>query len=173
MPTKRSTQPNPINAAAVLKRLGIGKTNPGVFDGEWSGAGKKLESTSPNDGSVLAEVRTSTPEEYDRVSSRARTAFAKWQTVPAPKRGEIVRQLGNAVTPPAARDLIAAVVEAITGEPLRLFDCSVPTDTAVAVLLTRGDRALSLRRDAGGLRRAWPSFLRDIQPRASGRGVQT
>ena len=96
MPTKRSTQPS-LNATTVLKRLGISKTNPGVFDGEWSGAGKPLPSISPNDGSVLAEVRTATPEEYDRVSARARAAFANWRTVPAPQRGDLIRQLGNAL----------------------------------------------------------------------------
>jgi len=85
------------SAAAALKTLGLGKINKGVFDGEWSGSGKLLQSFSPNDGSLLGEVRTATPEEYERALKRAAAAFEKWKTVPAPKRGEVVRQLGNAL----------------------------------------------------------------------------
>src|SRR5882672_2377199 len=82
---------------SVLKKLGIKETNPGAFCGEWLGSGKVLESVSPIDGKVLARVRTATPEEYERTAQRAQKAFQKWQTVPAPKRGEIIRQLGNAL----------------------------------------------------------------------------
>ena len=84
-------------ATATLRKLGITATNAGVFDGEWSGAGKKLPSFSPNDGALLAEVRTATTEEYERALQRATDAFDKWKLVPAPKRGELVRQLGNAL----------------------------------------------------------------------------
>ncbi|HEY1787308.1 MAG TPA: aldehyde dehydrogenase family protein [Verrucomicrobiae bacterium] len=85
------------SAAAVLKKLGIAPVVPGVFDGEWRGSGKILESFSPNDGALLAQIRTATPEEYERAAVRTAAAFEKWQTVPAPKRGEIIRQLGNAL----------------------------------------------------------------------------
>ena len=83
--------------AAALKALGITKVNSGVFDGEWSGSGKLLQSFSPNDGSLLGNVRTSTPAEYERALQRAAAAFEKWKVVPAPKRGEVIRQLGNAL----------------------------------------------------------------------------
>ncbi|TAL06575.1 MAG: aldehyde dehydrogenase family protein [Verrucomicrobia bacterium] len=85
------------SAAATLKALGLKAVNPGVFDGEWSGSGKILQSLSPNDGSLLGEIRTATPPEYERALQRAAAAFEKWKTVPAPKRGEVVRQLGNAL----------------------------------------------------------------------------
>ncbi len=85
------------SAAAALKALGITKVNAGVFDGEWSGSGKLLQSFSPNDGSLLGEVRTATPADYERAMRRATAAFEQWKTVPAPKRGEIIRQLGNAL----------------------------------------------------------------------------
>ncbi len=81
----------------TLKRLGIKETNPGAFSGEWLGSGKALKSVSPIDGKVLATVRTATPDEYEQTVKRAQEAFQKWQTVPAPKRGEIIRQLGNAL----------------------------------------------------------------------------
>src|SRR5580765_3113135 len=96
---KKSAKSGAANSpvAATMKSLGIQAVNSGVFDGEWSGSGKILQSFSPNDGSLLAEVRTATPPEYERAIQRASAAFQKWQTIPAPKRGEVVRQLGNAL----------------------------------------------------------------------------
>ena len=84
-------------AATTLKRLGLAPNNAGVFDGDWYGSGKKLQSHSPNDGSLLGEINTATAEEYERALQRAAAAFAKWKTVPAPKRGEVIRQLGEAL----------------------------------------------------------------------------
>src|SRR3989442_4776289 len=94
----RGNKPKGRNTSAdLLHKLGLQKENPGAFCGEWLGSGQLLESISPNDGKVLAAVRTATPAEYERVVQRAQEAFRKWQSVPAPKRGELVRQLGNAL----------------------------------------------------------------------------
>ncbi len=96
-------------AAALFPRLGLStKINAGVFDGEWGGSGKLLSSYSPIDGSLLGQVRTATPEEYERALQRAAAAFEKWRSVPAPKRGEVIRQLGNALRD-AKEDLGALV----------------------------------------------------------------
>jgi len=84
-------------ASSFLARLGLGNENSGAFCGEWLGSGKLLDSVSPNDGRKLASVRTATTDECERVVQRAQNAFKKWQSVPAPKRGELVRQLGNAL----------------------------------------------------------------------------
>jgi len=81
----------------TLRKLGLEKENPGAFCGEWLGSGKVLESISPIDGQVLAAVRSATPEEYERVVQHAKEAFEQWQVIPAPKRGEVIRQLGNAL----------------------------------------------------------------------------
>src|SRR5262245_49814958 len=81
----------------ALRQLGLENVNPGAFCGEWLGSGKALESVSPIDGRVLAAVRTATTEEYERCVRRAQEAFQVWQTLPAPKRGEIIRRLGNAL----------------------------------------------------------------------------
>jgi len=75
-----------------------------VFCGEWLGGGRLVKSISPVDGRLLASVRTATPQDYERVARRAQQAFHQWQLLPAPKRGEIVRQLGNALRE-AKRDL--------------------------------------------------------------------
>ncbi|TWT43782.1 Lactaldehyde dehydrogenase [Phycisphaerae bacterium RAS1] len=79
----------------ILKSLGLSNDNPGGFDGQWLGSGKVTEVTTPIDGSKIATVRNVTADEFHRIVDRAHEAFLKWRTVPAPKRGEVVRQLGN------------------------------------------------------------------------------
>jgi len=81
----------------VLRKLGLESVNAGGFCGEWLGGGEKLDSVSPIDGKVLAAVKQVTPQEYDRIVDRAYAAFLKWRQVPAPVRGETVRQLGDAL----------------------------------------------------------------------------
>jgi aldehyde dehydrogenase (NAD+) len=88
----------------LLKRLGIGSVSPGVFCGEWIHGGPVIDSVSPINGSVLATIASAGHPQYERTLQRARAAFETWQTVPAPKRGEIVRQFGNALRE-AKRDL--------------------------------------------------------------------
>ena len=78
-----------------LKTLGIGKENRGGFHGQWIGSGPKLDVISPIDGAKIAVVTQATEDEYDQIAARAHEAFLKWRVVPAPKRGEVVRQLGN------------------------------------------------------------------------------
>ena len=85
------------SAASVLRNLGLQRENPGAFCGEWLGSGELLKSISPSNGETLATVRTATLEEYESSVKRAQAAFRKWQQVPAPKRGDIIRQLGNAL----------------------------------------------------------------------------
>ena len=79
----------------ILSALGIDDLNPGGFSGEWIGSGPDLEVYSPIDGSRLATVQQVTEDEYDAIVDKAYAAFLEWRRVPAPRRGEIVRQLGN------------------------------------------------------------------------------
>ncbi len=92
----------------VLGRLGIDQINAGGFCGKWLGSGDKLESVSPIDGKVIASVTQVDVEEYDRIASKAQEAFLKWRTIPAPIRGETVRQLGLALR--EAKDDLGALV---------------------------------------------------------------
>ena len=82
-----------------LKNLGLEKQNSGVSTGtEWlAGNGQLTESVSPVDGSVIAHVRTANRKDYETVISQAQESFPEWRKIPAPQRGEIVRQIGNAV----------------------------------------------------------------------------
>ena len=79
----------------ILSALGIANVNPGGFAGDWVASGPDLEVYSPIDGSRLATVQQVTEPEYDVIVDRAHAAFLEWRRVPAPRRGEIVRQLGN------------------------------------------------------------------------------
>ncbi|MBT8488052.1 MAG: aldehyde dehydrogenase family protein, partial [Gemmatimonadetes bacterium] len=79
----------------ILRSLGIEDDNPGGFAGDWVGSGPTIDVHTPIDGSRLASVREVTEDEYDAIVDRAHRAFLEWRTVPAPKRGEVVRQLGN------------------------------------------------------------------------------
>ena len=81
---------------ATLERLGIKEINPGASTGtEWlETSGEIIESYSPADGQLIAKVKETTWEDYQKVIAKAQEAFKVWREIPAPKRGEIVRQMG-------------------------------------------------------------------------------
>jgi len=83
----------------ALAALGLKDHNPGVSTGQnWLEAGEeKLVSVSPADGTEIGTVAVTTPDEYEQVVKTAQEAFSQWRLVPAPKRGEVVRQIGNAL----------------------------------------------------------------------------
>ena len=83
---------------ALLGRLGLEAENSGAFDGAWLPTqGELLESINPTTGEVLAKVRQATADDYERVMAKTVEAFDAWKTWPAPRRGEVVRQLGDAL----------------------------------------------------------------------------
>lgn len=82
----------------TLQKLGIKDVNPGAYCGKWLDTqGDLLEVYSPVDDSLLAKVRQATEADYETVAAAAREAFLVWRMIPAPKRGEIVRQLGEEI----------------------------------------------------------------------------
>ncbi|MCB0504109.1 MAG: aldehyde dehydrogenase family protein [Cyclobacteriaceae bacterium] len=83
----------------ALNVLGVNKHNAGVSTGStWLESGtNKLVSVSPVDGNTIGTVAEATEEEYEKVIQKAEEAFKKWRLVPAPKRGEVVRQIGEAL----------------------------------------------------------------------------
>jgi aldehyde dehydrogenase (NAD+) len=86
-------------AKAIFPKLGLSQkaANAGVFAGKWGGAGAVLEKYSPIDGSLLGKVTQATPLDYETTVVAAQKAFLAWRDLPAPKRGEIIRQLGDAL----------------------------------------------------------------------------
>jgi aldehyde dehydrogenase (NAD+) len=83
----------------ILQQLGITSHNKGVSTGQlWlDSKGAPIESFSPVDGQLIAAVDSCSREAYDTVVSTAQQAFVQWRMLPAPKRGEIVRQVGDAL----------------------------------------------------------------------------
>ena len=86
-----------IDINSVLKNLGIKETNSGVSTGtKWlKGEGALTTVVSPVDGKEIAKVKNASINEYEEVITTAQDAFKKWKKLPAPQRGEIVRQIGN------------------------------------------------------------------------------
>eukprot|EP01133_Synstelium_polycarpum_P004644 gene4644-5429_t len=84
----------------VLKNLGILDINPAYSTGKiWgpdSGAAT-IESFSPVNGKKIASVQVATADDYENVMKTAEQAFLTWRNIPAPKRGDVVRQLGDAL----------------------------------------------------------------------------
>ncbi len=86
---------------SLLEKLNIQPVNAGACIGpdNWlmDANGKKLVSYNPATGEALATVVQATPEIYQQVAAAAQETFLDWRKVPAPKRGEVVRDLGNAL----------------------------------------------------------------------------
>ena len=85
----------------LLAKLGVQEVNPGACTGPdgWISdpKGKSLVSYNPTTGDAIASVVQATPETYEHVAAAAHEAFKAWRMTPAPKRGEVVRDVGNAL----------------------------------------------------------------------------
>ncbi len=83
----------------ALDSLGVKKRNPGVSTGmEWiRTTGNRIESYSPADGKLIGTVQAADERAYERALKQSVEAFQIWRTWPAPKRGEVVRQIGEAL----------------------------------------------------------------------------
>lgn len=83
----------------VLKTLGIKQINSGASTGSnfINTKGEIISSFSPVDGNLIASVNSATSEDYELVIKKAEVAYLYWRTLPAPRRGEIIRQLAERV----------------------------------------------------------------------------
>ncbi len=81
----------------ILNALGIKAINPGACTGTdgWTGGGEQLVSLNPVTNAPIGAVAQATSADYERVVSEAVSAFRSWRMRPAPKRGEVIRELGN------------------------------------------------------------------------------
>lgn len=82
----------------ILKALNLQDINDGTSTGQtfFSNGNAEIKDVySPVDGQLIGKVRYTIQEEYERVISQSQEAFKTWKKLPAPKRGEIVRQYGN------------------------------------------------------------------------------
>ena len=85
----------------LLKELGITETNDGTCSGSdgWvnDSSGPTVVSINPTDGQPIASVQAAGNNSYERVVEQATSAFERWSDLPAPSRGQIVRDIGNAL----------------------------------------------------------------------------
>ncbi|MEW4922151.1 aldehyde dehydrogenase family protein [Algibacter sp. 2305UL17-15] len=80
----------------ALKQLGVKAVNEGTSTGSNNfSSGEIIESFSPVDGQLIGKVKVTSKEDYEKVMQATTSAFKTWRTMPAPQRGEIVRQFGE------------------------------------------------------------------------------
>ncbi|MEO0897671.1 MAG: aldehyde dehydrogenase family protein [Bacteroidota bacterium] len=91
---------NILSWEELSSQLGIKEKNPVIFTGSecWHASGQEyIMIHAASDGSPMAEVQMATEEQYEMVMQTAQDAFQVWKDMPAPKRGEVVRQIGEAL----------------------------------------------------------------------------
>jgi aldehyde dehydrogenase (NAD+) len=87
------------NIQEVIQNLGIQAENKGAATGAiwFNTTGAAIDSYSPVDGKLIAKINQGTADDYEKIMQTATAAFVKWRKIPAPQRGEVVRQIGNAL----------------------------------------------------------------------------
>ena len=94
--TTQSTVAQQFGMQEALATLGIKAVNEGTSTGnDWFSNGELIESYSPVDGQLIGKVKATTAADYEKVMQSATAAFKTFRAMPAPQRGEIVRQFGN------------------------------------------------------------------------------
>src|SRR3569833_24506 len=109
-----------LNISDILNHLHINDNNGAFSTGSKWGSGEGDNSKtiySPVDGKKIASVQMATEADYNTAITQAAEAFKKWRTVPAPKRGEVVRQVGEALR--AKKQELGALVSYEMGKSLQ------------------------------------------------------
>jgi aldehyde dehydrogenase (NAD+) len=123
----------------ILAKFGLEGELPGAGTGSrFHGSGELLESRSPVDGSVIGRIRCAAASDCEQVVSQAVEAFEQWRKVPAPKRGEIVRQIGQALR--ARKADLGALIS------LEMGKIRVEGDGEVQEMIDMADYAVGLSR---------------------------
>ena len=107
-----------INIAGILASLEIEPVNSGACGASWveRPSGDELAAINPATGSEIARVRMAGSDDYDRIVQGAAETFRQWQLFPAPKRGQIVREIGDELR--ARKAELGALVTLETGKIL-------------------------------------------------------
>ncbi len=101
----------------ILDRLGLGAVNDGTWFGGKSSCDEStsvIESINPTTNKVIAGVRSTSQAEYEQVIAKAQESFAVWRDIPAPVRGEAVRNIANALR--EHKDALGSLVALETGK---------------------------------------------------------
>ena len=127
-----------------LSRLGIESVNSGAWSpGPRLTSGRGVDSVDPATGEVIASVRLADVGDYEAVVGEAQRAFLEWRNLPAPKRGEIVREMGNAMR--EVKDELGSLVTLEVGKLLEEGKGEVQESVDIA------DFAVGLSRQLYGL----------------------
>ena len=104
---------------SVLAKLGIEPVNSGASYGPWidQPAGRRITSIDPSTLAPIADVLMAAEEDYDEVVHTAHQTFLRWRMLPAPKRGLIVRDIGEELR--AVKQELGALVSMETGKILQ------------------------------------------------------
>ncbi|HUG03220.1 MAG TPA: aldehyde dehydrogenase family protein [Steroidobacteraceae bacterium] len=106
-----------MNPGDVLKGLGLAAVNDGACSGDgWhaDASSALIDSLNPATGEVIARIRPAGAADYERVAASAVSAFRVWRDVPAPRRGEAVRLMADALR--AKKDLLGSLVSLEMGK---------------------------------------------------------
>ena len=108
-----------ININSILKELNLSKNNFGTSSGkDWVESSGTLRNVfSPVDGNLISSVFETDEKNYKKIISLSKNAFNKWRKIPAPKRGEIVRQIGNKLR--EKKDALGALVSYEMGKSIQ------------------------------------------------------
>ena len=103
----------------ILSQLGIGDESKGISTGKqsWRGSGRSVDVYSPVDGKLIGTVNLADDNDYKRIIMSAQGAFGAWRKMPAPQRGEIVRQYGDKLR--KYKDALGALVSYEMGKSLQ------------------------------------------------------
>jgi aldehyde dehydrogenase (NAD+) len=103
---------------SILKQLGIEPVNPGASYGPWvETSGQRISSMDPAEETPIADVVMAAEEDYDEVVYNAQQAFERWRMFPAPKRGLLVREIGEELR--RYKNELGALVSMETGKILQ------------------------------------------------------
>lgn len=87
-----------MNKAEIFSQLGLSETNSGVYAGQWlEASGDTIDVENPTTGETLATVTMASLDDYERVVANSAETFDRWRSLPAPKRGEYIRKIGDAL----------------------------------------------------------------------------
>jgi aldehyde dehydrogenase family 7 protein A1 len=126
-----------------LKELGIEAENLGVYNGSWTGSGKSYTTSSPHNGKPIAVIKGGTKEEYEGCLSAMEKSLKEWKSIPAPKRGEIIRQIGEAIR--AKKSSLAQLISLEMGKIIKEAEGEVQEFVDIC------DYAVGLSRTFNGL----------------------
>jgi len=128
----------------IFAALGIDDVNPGAYAGRWlDTSGDPLPVVNPATGETIATVTKATPDDYEQVIAGARETFTEWRMLPAPKRGEYVRLIGNALR--EQKEALGALVALENGKIV------AEGEGEVQEMIDIGDFAVGLSRQLYGL----------------------